>query len=121
MHTPYDPRPETPQVAHPAASSRYTPPTPPQAEVEAVESISVDWDGLQVTAPASVEDWDPDAVEAFESGKVIGALRGLLGSDTYDALRDAWSRRHGRRPVMRDLTRLFEALAQAYGFTDLGE
>src|SRR5690606_31955533 len=103
-----------------AANSRYTPPAP-RVEADAIETVTVDWDGLAVEVPASVDDWDPDILEAFEQGKAITVLRMLLGSLRYDGLRVEWKQRHGRAVKLGDLTRLFDEIARTYGFDGQGE
>ena len=45
--------------------------TPAQIEAEGDETVTVDWDGVPVTVPASAEDLDLDAIEAFETGKAV--------------------------------------------------
>ncbi|HLT70273.1 MAG TPA: hypothetical protein VKZ72_08910, partial [Acidimicrobiales bacterium] len=56
-------------------------PSAPRAEVEQppTTTITVDWDGVAVEIPAAIEDWDVEALEAFETGRAIRALRLLLG------------------------------------------
>lgn len=108
------------QAREVAASSRYTPPAA-QVEAEGAERMSIDWDGIQVKLPATVEDWDPDALEAFETGKAITALRTVLGSRQYDEIRKVWASRKGRKPKLGDMTKLVEDIAKAYGFDGSGE
>lgn len=92
-----------------------------QAEATGTD-LTVEWDGVTLTLPANVDDWDPDAVEAFESGKVVTAIRGLLGDRQYEQARRDYAKAHdGRRPTMGDLGRLMDLVAQTYGFGDAGE
>lgn len=119
-HQPHQPH--QPSLSSPAANSRYTPPSSPAArEVTGVETATVDWDGVKVTVPATGDDLDPDAIEAFEQGKAVSAIRSVLGSDHYDAIRSDWGRLHGRRPVLSDIARLVEAVVQVWGFESKGE
>lgn len=94
--------------------------TPAQTEANADEFVDVDWDGVTVTVPASPEQMDLDALEAFEGGKAIAALRAMIGSKGYDDLRKRYEKKHGRKPVVGDLGRLMEAIAATYGFETQG-
>lgn len=91
------------------------------ARLEAIgDDMVVTWFGQAITLPPSVEDWDPDVLEAFETGKAISALRSLLG-DQYEAARRRFLKDQGRKATVGDLTSLVDAIAQSYGFTDSGE
>lgn len=94
--------------------------TPDQAEATDTD-LTVDWDGVTITLPGNTDNWDPDAVEAFESGKVVTAIRGLLGTDQYDRARREFTKKHGTRPTMGDLAQLMDLVAKTYGFADAGE
>lgn len=98
-------------------------PSAPRAEVEQppATTITVDWDGVAVAIPAAIEDWDVEALEAFETGRAIRALRLLLGDEQHERILAAWAQRTGRRAKLGDLVRLFDGIARAYGFSDAGE
>jgi hypothetical protein len=95
--------------------------TPAQTEAEGVETTTLDWDGVAVAIPAEFEGLDPDVIEAFENNKAITACRAIMGSDQYDAARQKWAQKNGRRVVMGDIGRLFDAIGAAYGFESAGE
>lgn len=94
--------------------------TPAQAEAEGTDTIDVDWDGVTVTVPASVEAMDLDVLEAFETGKAVSALRAMIGTKGYDELRKRYEKEHGRTAKVGDLGRLMDAIAAAYGFDNQG-
>ena len=84
------------------------------------DTIDVDWEGITITVPATADDWDPDVLEAFENGKAIAAVKGLLGVDTYERVRRQFRNTHGRKMVVRDLNDLMEKVAEVYGFESAG-
>jgi hypothetical protein len=94
--------------------------TPAQREAEGVDTIDVDWDGITITFPASPEDADMDAVEAFENGKAITFARHLLGTERYDEVRAEWRKANGRKPTPNDMAPVMEAVAKAWGFETQG-
>lgn len=85
------------------------------------EAITVDWEGLRLELPPTPDDWDPDTLEAFEGGKAMTAIRSLLGSKEYDKARKDWAQANGSKMTVGDMGRLFEAIAEAYGFDTAGE
>lgn len=92
---------------------------PAQREVEG-ENVIVTWQGQEVELPATVDDWDADALEAWESGKALTGLRMLLGSRRYDELREEFRKNNGRKSKVGDFTPLFEEIAKLYGFETAG-
>ena len=94
--------------------------TAAEAEATGVD-LTVEWDGFTIVLPASVDDWEIDALEAFETGRVATAVRGLLGSRRYDELRRDYQAKHGRKPTVGDFGGLVNEIAKIYGFVDLGE
>jgi len=105
---------------HPTPNSRYTPPAP-KVEAEGEQTITIYWEGAAIALPATVDDWDVDVLEAFETGKAVSALRRLFGSKRYDQLLADFRSVHGRPAKLRDLTALVEQIAEAYGFEGSGE
>lgn len=87
-----------------------------QREAEGEETVTIEWHGMSVEVPATIEGWDPDAAEAFETGRAITGLRLLVGSRRYDELRAEFKRQTGRKATIRDLTPLTEEVAKLYGF-----
>lgn len=97
---------------------------PPAAQREAEGStapVTINWEGIDVELPAAVDDWDIDALDAMETGKLVAALRGLLGSKRYGQLRAEFEAKTGRKMKVGDLDPLFREIARVYGFTALGE
>lgn len=88
--------------------------TAAQAEAEGVEMASVQWRDLTLAFPADPEEWDIEVTEAFEDGKVVTAVRGLLGPSQWAAVK-------ALHPKNKDLSGLYDALAQAMGMTSAGE
>lgn len=93
--------------------------TPAQLEAEGAETITVDWNGIPVTVPATVDQLDLDAIEALEAGKAVTAIRAIVGSRAFDKLKADYAKQHGR-PKVSDLEAMVEALAKAYGFDTSG-
>lgn len=94
--------------------------TPAQREAEGAETVTVDWDGVPVTIPGSPDAMDLDALEAFESGKAVSAIKAMVGPKAFNQLRVEYQKANGRKPVVGDLGRLMEAVAVAYGFDTSG-
>jgi len=93
----------------------------PAAQVEAEgdvadATISLEWEGIEIRLPATVDDWDPDTLELLERGREISTLRALFGSDAYDAVAREFREHHGRKWKLGDVKRLGEVIAKQYGF-----
>lgn len=98
-----------------------TAPSAAQAEAEGATTATITWEGVTVTFPSSVEQLDPDVLEAFENEKAITAVRGLLGSDEYERVRAEFLAKHSRKLAVGDLAGLMELVAEALGFGTPGE
>ncbi|MGW5876710.1 hypothetical protein ACWFMI_09215 [Nocardiopsis terrae] len=70
--------------------------------------------GAEYLLPAGSEEWPLAALEGFEEGKIVAALRALLGPEQ-------WSRLKGTGATLSDLNTLAEQIAAAYGFETPGE
>lgn len=93
-----------------------------QREAEATNGqVTLNWRDLTLIVPSSIDDWDVDTLEAFEAGKAATAIRGLIGSTSYDKLRADFKKLHGRKFTVRDIKEVGDLLATTYGFTDQGE
>lgn len=55
-------------------------------------------------------EWDIEVLEAMEDGKMTGILRGVLAGDGYARLR-------ATKPLVSDLTELFEKVQKALGIS----
>lgn len=95
--------------------------TAAQVEADGDATVTVDWGGVQVVVPATVDDLDLDALEAFESGHAAAFARQVLGPAAYAEARKAYETLHGRRPKVRDLKALLDGVARLYGFGGQGE
>lgn len=94
--------------------------TAPQAEAEGVEKLPITWEGFDMEIVAAAEDWDADTLEAFEIGKPIQAVRGLIGSQTYDGLKAHFRAKHDRPIRVKDVAELMDVIAKAAGFEAAG-
>lgn len=85
--------------------------TVPSAKIEAatsddVEPIAFTWRGVEFHVLPS-DEWSVDVLEAWEDGKAVGTIRGILG-DEYETF-------HALNPKTRDLAEFTEALWAAVG------
>ena len=64
--------------------------------------------------PADPRDWDLEAMEAFEDGRIATAIRGVLG-------KTAWNEIKASGAKVRDLESLAEKIAKVYDFEAVGE
>lgn len=92
---------------------------PAEAEGTGATSISLPYKGVTVVLPARVEEWDLDALAAFERGQAASAFQGLMGPK-YAAFAAEFQKANGRKPNVGDLEGLMEIVAEAYGFTSTG-
>jgi len=86
---------------------------PAEREALGIETETVEYDGEEYTIPADPMDWSLPVTQAFEDGKVLTAIRGLLGPDQYRTLL-------GKGYTNRRFSELFELLAKAGGFETAG-
>lgn len=70
--------------------------------------------GAEYLLPPTSSEWSLETLEAFEDGKTVAALRGLLGADQWQRLKAAGA-------TLNDLNELAEEIARAYGFDTPGE
>lgn len=69
--------------------------------------------GEEFTFPPDVKMIQLEALEAFEDGKTVGFVRGVLD--------DQWDRYKALRPTLGDFEELARVMGQSYGFEDVGE
>lgn len=92
-----------------------------RAEATAGDTIDFTYQGFKMTGlPATVDDWDAEALELMERGRAMMALRAIIGSAQYEALK-AHLTVDGVPPKVRDYSALMDALAAEYGFGDSGK
>ena len=84
-----------------------------QIEAEGIETTDVEWNGLTLTVPSDSDDWPVESVLAFEEGKVVSGLRAGLGAVQWAAVMKT-------KPLKRDLSSLFDSLAETLGFERAG-
>lgn len=70
-------------------------------------AVSFSYDGDDYTIPPS-EDWPIEVVESIEEGRVVSAIKALLGPEQYAAFRAGHS-------TVKDLNGLFDAAGEAVG------
>lgn len=63
------------------------------------ESVPFTYEGEDYSVAPSSE-WDLDVLEAFENGKLVTFLRGVLGSEQYAAYRKAHPKVGGLEPFV---------------------
>ncbi len=85
-----------------------------ESEATGDNQHTIEWRGLSLTFTDDAQDWSLEALEAFEEGKSVVALRELLGTKQ-------WAEVKAKRPKGRDLGELMDTVAEAAGFTDSGE
>lgn len=82
------------------------------AEEAANAPVDFEYDGDQYTVPPFKE-WDLDAMEAYEDGKILSCIRAVLGDDQWKVFKAG-------KPKMKDFDTFCEALFAATG-TTVGE
>lgn len=75
--------------------------------------MRVEHDGMILTLPADPEDWPIEATYAFENGRVINAVKGILSAEDFAKI----MRKKYRN---KDFGKLYEKLAKAGGFDSSG-
>lgn len=123
-HVEYREAPEHVEAPRPAAPPRPAPqdhrrstgqelPLPVMDEATGVLMVTIEHDGLELSIPADPEDWPIDATLAFEDGKVLSAIRGLLSTKEFNKIL-------GKKYRNKDFGKLYEKLAKAGGFDTSG-
>lgn len=70
--------------------------------------------GVEYLLPATSDQWPLAALEGFEEGKIVAAVRSLLGAEQWQRLKDTGA-------TLGDLNALAEQIAAVYGFRSPGE
>jgi hypothetical protein len=71
------------------------------------QKITFEFDGITFDVP-SANEWDLDALEAYEDGKIVALIRALLGVE-------GWAKFRAKKRTVEDLNALFSALQKAMG------
>ncbi|WP_336819855.1 hypothetical protein [Gordonia sp. MMO-8] len=87
-------------------------------EADGIELVGVEYDGEVYWLPTDPQDWPVKALKAFEDGKAITALSGLLVADENG--KGGWKTLDGKNYRMRQLEELFNKVAAAGGFQTAG-
>lgn len=73
------------------------------------------WRGLELRMPPTAEDWDVEVEENFEDGRLVAAMRGILGAEQWAKVKAEV------KPKLKDIKDLSDAIGREYGFEDSGE
>lgn len=92
--------------------------SPLRREAEGIKLVGIEHDGEVYWLPADPSDWQLDILEAFEDGKAITALRGLLVADENG--NGGWSTLKAKKYRVHDLNVIFDKAARAGGFKTSG-
>lgn len=109
-----------PNRAQRRATAKETP-SALRREAEGVEYLGVEFRGKPYWIPADQLDWSAETILAFEDGKAMSALRGLLihpdedGNGDFDQLMA-----QEPKPTIRDMRELFELVGKVGGFESSG-
>lgn len=87
-----------------------------QATAESDKPRFVHCKGERFRLP-ELTDVDIDVLEAFEQGKVVSTIKGILGDQAVTRLRAL----HGGTLRVADLEPILDQVAKSYGFTSAGE
>lgn len=90
----------------------------PQKKTEPVRelnTVEVEWRGHTLVLPASLDDCPVAVLQAFEDGKLVAAVQGILGAVQYAKLDRA------EMLTVSDLTELSDVVAAAMGMESAGE
>lgn len=84
--------------------------TPAQVEADGDETVTVQYAGHTYTMPSNFDDLDGDFLDSYETGRVSGSLKSLLG-------KDQWATFKATSPKIRDYKALWNEWARATGFS----
>ena len=85
-----------------------------QIEAEGIPMSEVVWRDHTFRVLSELEDWTVATTLAFEEGKATIGVRGILGPIQ-------WAELMKTKPLVKDLTELFDAIAKAIGLNTAGE
>jgi hypothetical protein len=83
-------------------------------EAEAVEQVEIEYLDLTFSIDADGTNLDIDIVDAFENGRIVSAIKAILGPVQYAQFRKT-------KPRMKQVNDLSDIIAKVYGFDTLGE
>ena len=85
-----------------------------QIEAEGVATIDVEWRGQTFTIAADPGDWKVTTSLAFEDGKAVTGVKGVLGDAQWASLLKA------QDPSNKELGELFEVIGERMGLGPAG-
>jgi len=85
-----------------------------QVEAEGIPLAEVSWRGHTFRVLSELEDWTVETTLAFETGRATVGIRGILGPEQ-------WAELMKTKPLVRDLSELFDTIAKAIGLNTAGE
>lgn len=88
--------------------------SPAQRDAEGAEVVEIEHNGVTYTIPADADDWTVETTLAFEEGKAMSGIRGVLGPKQ-------WATYLKSKPVNADARDLFDKIAEAVGMETAGE
>lgn len=88
--------------------------TPAELEASDATTVDVEFNGVTVTMPASLDDADGDVIDAIDDMKLSHALKGLMSDDD-------WKRFKATKPTVKQYAALFDAYAAKIGLGGTGE
>ena len=86
-----------------------------KSQSDAPATVSVEWGEQTFTVPAQSA-WPVDVWEALEDGRMVSALRGMLGPAQWKAFKATRP-----APVLADMSVLADRIAKACGWESAGE
>lgn len=89
-------------------------PSAAQIEAEGGEKITVSWRDFEFVIDADADDWSARTTLAFEQGKAVTGVRGVLGDKQFSELM-------ATNPKNRDVGELFQTIAKELGLETAGE
>lgn len=112
-----DPKPQTPAepMANLAEAARAEAAAGEQMNPDTPITQTITWRGLELSIPASAEEWDLDVAEAFEDGQIVRAMRGILGPAQWEDMKTKLA------PKLKEINELAELISKVYGFESTGE
>lgn len=92
--------------------------TPLEREADGVALVGLEFDGETYWCPTDPADWRSEAIEAFEDGKAMRALKYMLEPDEDG--KSGYALLKSKRYRMRKINELFHALGKVGGFETSG-
>ena len=85
-----------------------------QNEVAQTE-VEIEWRGLKIAVPATLDDAPIEVMEAIEAGKGYQAAKYIVGPEKWAEIKATL------KPTKRDIDELMDSISVQLGFTKTGE